>query len=267
LRMVWYNAPLYRGDDMTSLHTRANKHYGTEFHKFFATKEASTKRYIKNELKGYIKTWEVTEPLHLLDIMDPDTRGALARIIPHPEFLDTGFPMKDNKVYRYSEEYTKKIDGKLLAELCQIQTADGSPIDGYYMDEQTDKQTIEGRNMIPFHSEVGLCNSAFKKLLLVGEPKRYKEAPDPKRKRNTRKRNLANKQSSPAKKPKGTVLFQNMRNNSNNNSNNHNNNSNNNNNNSNNNNNNNNNSNKKHNTTNTRKKRSKFVPAKLLNLM
>lgn len=212
---MWYNAPLYRGDDMTSHHTRANQHYGTALHKFFATKEASTKRYIKNELKGYIKTWEVTEPLHLLDIMDPDTRRALARIIAHPELLDTAFPMKDNKVYRYSEEYTKKDDGKLLAELCQIQTADGSPIDGYYMDEQTDKQTIEDRNMIPFHSEVGLCNSAFKKLLLVGEPKRYKEAPDPKRERNTKKRNLANKSSPPPKKLKGTVLFQNRRSNSN----------------------------------------------------
>jgi hypothetical protein len=96
--------------------------------------------------------------------------------------------------------------------------------------------------MIPFHSEVGLCSSAFKKLSLAGEPKRSKKAPNVKRGRKTNKHNLANKPSSPAKKPKGTVLFQNRRNN-------------------------NNNSNNNKNATKKNKGINAFVPPELLNLM
>lgn len=219
LRMIIYHAPLYRGDKMTSNKEKANLHYTTRYHKFFATQENETAKYIKNELKGYTKEWKVTEPLHLIDILDLETRRALEHLIPQPAFLDTAFPVRHNKVYRYSEDDTAQIDAYLLGELCQIRTDDGTPIEGYYMAKQSkNAASYSGdSDIIGFHSEVGLCRSAFHKLSLTST-KLSKKAPNAKKNRNTKKRGLLHRISSPPKIPKGHQLFHknNTRNNKNN---------------------------------------------------
>lgn len=214
--MIRYDAPLYRGDKMTSNETRANRHYTTRYHKFFTTQESETEQYIKKAPKGYTKEWTVTEPLHLIDIMDRETRRELEHLIEHPAFLDTAFPVRHNKVYRYSEDDTAQIDARLLGELCQIQTDDGTPIDGYYMAKQRLNAANQNRapGIIGFHSEVGLCSSAFRKLLLTRTTLSSK-ASNVKNERKTKKHNLQNKPSSPAKVVKGRKLFNNNNNNNN----------------------------------------------------
>lgn len=231
LRMITYDAPLYRGDKMTSNETQANRHYTTRYDKFFATRENETAKYIQNALKGYTKEWKVTAPLHLIDILDLETRQALEHLVEHPALLDTAFPIRHNKVYRYSEDDTGQIDAQLLGELCRIRTDDGAPIEGYYMAKQQPNaaRQSEDPDIIGFHSEVGLCRSAFHKLFLT-RTKFSKKAPNQKNERNTKKRGLLHKVSSPAKRPVGKQLFSFSRKNNKKNNNNKNNNNNNNNN-------------------------------------
>ena len=212
--MIAYDAPLYRGDKMTSNETRANRHYNARYHKFFTTQEDETEPYIKKAPKGYTKEWKATEPLHLINIMDRGTRLALAHLIETPSLLDTAFPIRNNKVYRYSEDDTAQIDARLLGELCRIQTDNGMPIDGYYMAKQRLNAANQNRapGIIGFHSEVGLCSSAFRKLLLTRTTLSSK-ASNVKNERKTKKHNLENKTSSPAKVVKGRKLFNNNNNN------------------------------------------------------
>jgi len=166
LRIVEYTNPLFRGNAKTSSYTTANKHYGNTYNKFFTTIKEETIPYIKNELKGYIKTWVPMEPLRLLHIFDLETRHSLNKLV-NKTLLNTAFPVVRNKVYRYSEEDTAQIDAKLLSELCTIQDNDGNKIDGYIIEKQTDYTTANnGRNIVKFHSEIGLCKSALKKLQL-----------------------------------------------------------------------------------------------------
>jgi len=168
LRLVTYEKSLYRGNTMTSNKNTANQHYGTNYNKFFATIKNETKPYIKNARIGYIKEWTPMEPLYLIDIKDLETRRALDHILSdHKDWLNTAFPIVKNKVFRYSEEDTAQIDAKLLNALCSIETDDGRRIDGYYMDSQRNFATTNNlRNIVKFHSEIGLCRSALRKLRL-----------------------------------------------------------------------------------------------------
>lgn len=168
LHIVIYGKSLFRGNTMTSNKNTANQHYGTMYNKFFATMKNETKPYVKNARIGYIKEWIPSESLFLLDIKDLETRKSLEYLLnDYKDWLNTAFPVVKNKVYRYSEEDTAQIDAKLLSALCQIQTPDGHKIDGYFMEKQRNVITMNnGRDIIGFHSEIGLCRSALRKLRL-----------------------------------------------------------------------------------------------------
>ena len=104
--------------------------------------------------------------LVLLDILDLKTRRALGQIIGE-ESLAIAFPIKGDKVSRISTEETMMHDDIVLGAICTLNIADG-----YYMERL-------GNNMdFVFHSEVGLCPTAFGKLKLVAA-KRNISAPAP----------------------------------------------------------------------------------------
>jgi hypothetical protein len=113
----------------------------------------------KNELKAYtkygmpyIKKWKPIDEIRLIDILHLPTRTALEKIIGS-ESLSISFPVEKNKVLRISEEDTKNHDDKVLQAICKL------GLDGYYM-----KRLTNNTGNYIFHSEVGLCRQAFKKL-------------------------------------------------------------------------------------------------------
>jgi hypothetical protein len=154
-----YRAEKYRGEN----NTRANKHYNRSipFH-FFTTAKNELGIYRKYGTT-YTKTWRAEEPLLLIDIMDVDTRKLLENHIDKAK-LNVAFPMINDKVYRVSEDYTVHIDRDILKGICSLQHTNGRAIDGYYMKRQEGIPLLE---IMPFHSEVGLCQHAFRKLKLV----------------------------------------------------------------------------------------------------
>lgn len=137
--------------------------------KYFTLTEKELNAYTKKNTT-YKKTWEVTDTIRLVDILDLETRKELAKKFNRIQVsaLNTAFPVEENVVSRNSVNVD--IDNIVLKALCELK------YDGYYMD------TIKA-----FHSEVGLCPSAYSKLKLVkSEPK--KEAPTLKRKGNNNER-------------------------------------------------------------------------------
>lgn len=220
LRTVVYQKPLYRANSIEprNNHSRANNHYGTNYNRFFATIKNETTSYSKNLVKAYTKEWNVKEPLHLINIMDLDTRRSLEYLLPnHQKGLDTAFPVHHNKVYRYSETHTAQVDASILEALCSLRTENGTPIDGYYMKQQRispeEKKKLPDK-LVGFHSEIGLCRSALHKLDLQSYT--LKRNP-PKINKQTKKRNANRIIVSPSKKGKMGALFVNSNSNNNNN--------------------------------------------------
>jgi hypothetical protein len=177
IRVIEYNSPLYRANSIKPLknfgNVYGNAHYSTVYNKFFTTNRNETKSYANRTIKkngtSYTKSWMPKSPLRLIDILDINTRQSLEHFIgPEENLLDTAFPIVNNKVYRYSVDETAEIDAKLLRAICSIKDADGNRLyDGYYMNKQT--YTINsknGRRILPFHSEIGLCSSALRKIKL-----------------------------------------------------------------------------------------------------
>ena len=161
-KIVEYSSPLFRAEKFKGVNqTRANQHYNASIpYHFFTTVKAEVEPYRKYGTT-YTKTWRVTEPLVLIDIMDLPTRKLLEQYVDKSK-LDIAFPIINNKVYRVSENETDMIDRAVLQALCSLRHNDGRPIDGYYMKRQ------EGNLPSPittFHSEVGLCRRAFRKLM------------------------------------------------------------------------------------------------------
>lgn len=189
LQVVIYQSPLYRGDEEYSGRQRANRHYGTDYHKFFATQESATVTYIKNKEYAYVKKWTPTEPLRLLDMNNLPTRLALNDLLANQEALHTAFPVYNQTVYRFSADGTAKTaDVPVLREICGLHADDDTSIDGYYIAYQATPAThinhkyrkailnsqgqIVYQNTVtkeirPFHAEVGLCSTAFEKLTIL----------------------------------------------------------------------------------------------------
>jgi hypothetical protein len=137
--------------------------------KYFTLNKEEVSAYTKNG-KTYIKNWNVIEKLNLIDILDLTTRRTLQnRFMNDNDFqvaLSKAFPIMNNEVRRISSSVTQ--DNKVLNKICEM------GYDGYYMEAQ---DSLTSKNEKSFHSEVGLCNEAFKKLKLANKPEKREAAP------------------------------------------------------------------------------------------
>lgn len=172
LRIVRFRAPLYRADRQTFLPgSLASNDYRGASMKYFTLAKNETDAYSKYGMP-HIKTWEPIEELILVDILHTPTRHALEQIIGSNS-ISVAFPMKGNRVSRVSEENTKHHNDTVLRSICDL-----GIVDGYYM------RRLNKNNMNKFHSEVGLCQRALRKLrLLRVNRNQYQAPPPPTRKR------------------------------------------------------------------------------------
>ena len=184
LKVVRFREPLYRADkgkltkfamngSLALPNYLASEEYAEAPFKYFTMNKNELKAYTKYGMP-YIKTWRPLEDLVLVDILDVETRVALAEMIGS-ESLNIAFPLEGNKVSRISEEDTKHHDDAVLRALC------GLGLDGYYM-----RRLTNNNGNYVFHSEVGLCKNKFSKLR-VDNIRKVQEAP-PVRARTTRSR-------------------------------------------------------------------------------
>ncbi len=165
------NSYLFRANEHSfAKNGRASNNYRGAPMKYFTLNEREVNTYTRFG-KPYVKTWEVTEDLNLVDILDLNTRKALGKIPELKESIDIAFPIKQNKVSRRSEEHTKHHDDNVLKIICDL------GYDGYYM------KNLTNNNKYVFHSEVGLCPKAYHKLKL--EKYELKAAPKTRRNNNS----------------------------------------------------------------------------------
>ena len=170
-----YNGALYRAEEFGGdkpLGKTAEQHYPPSIpYHFFTTAEPEVEPYRKVGIK-HTKTWNTTQPLILLDIMDLNTRNWLLHTI-NSNNLNVAFRVVKNKVYRFSNNETNHIDRNILGKICELTTPNGQPIDGYYMARQdvvppnANYKASFNRRLSKFHSEIGLCRHAFHKLDLT----------------------------------------------------------------------------------------------------
>jgi len=176
IKIKVFKEKLYRANK-----TPANKNIFASVNYKGAPRKYFTLR--KNELNAYTKkgithkkTWNVTSDLKLVDILDPDTRQNLEEyFITSREInaLKSAFPIRKRGPSRNSNNV--KVDNIVLDKLCEL------GYDGYYM------ETISA-----FHSEVGLCQTAFDKLKLAEKSEEVREAENIKSKpRNNTRKNLS----------------------------------------------------------------------------
>lgn len=182
LNIIEYVGPLWRADkEYFQPRTTANKAFDRPI-KYFALTEKDVASYATRN--PYIQKWSVARPLYLINIMDTATRTGLYRLIQKAGMstaaINTAFPLKNGRVYRYSEEDTQVYDDEILMFMCQL------GLDGYYMERQEPRERV-----MPFHSEVGLCATAFHKLVL-SEIIRSREPPRMPNRRTVRHINRRN---------------------------------------------------------------------------
>lgn len=149
-KILTKNHLLYRANKTNSINgSVASINYRGAPVKYFTLTEKELNAYTKYNTT-YKKTWKVTGNIRLVDILDLETRKALAEEFNRIQVnaLNTAFPILENAVSRNSVDVD--TDNIVLEALCEM------GYDGYYMD------TIKA-----FHSEVGLCPSAYSKLKLV----------------------------------------------------------------------------------------------------
>jgi hypothetical protein len=182
-RLIEYTGELFRADTTNPSAINGAAHYGSDALHFFTTKKEEVAPYTRIG-KTYTKTWATKPgtPLALLDIMDLKTRLFLENYISKAN-LDKAFPIRNGKVYRKSEKHTAKIDGQIVFDICNLKDELGA--DGYYMVRQE-----EGNGFLAFHSEIGLCNHAFGKLILKGEAEDKHEAPRARANNHSRSRSI-----------------------------------------------------------------------------
>jgi hypothetical protein len=200
LKIIRFNDELYRADRGPS------SNYSNAPMKYFTPNKNKTNSYANHYSKegtfAYIKTWKPQNELVLIDILHTPTRDALAEIIGDNS-LDIAFPKKGNKVSRVSEEGTKEEDYKILRDICALNIADG-----YYMDTLNNN-----KGEYVFHSEIGLCSSAFPKLSLIASEKNTKNPPGPPTKKRSRTtRNNNNKNGSPPTRKRFRATINNNKN-------------------------------------------------------
>jgi hypothetical protein len=185
LKVVHYNGPLWRADySYMKEGTNARTNYAGAEYKYFTLSRDELGSYTRRGMT-HIKRWQSRRPLVLIDIMDKTTHSALKRIIGE-DYLRIPLPLnKNGRPYRVSEENTAKKDDEFLGELCKL------GLDGYYMIRQ------EARNGVDtFHSEVGLCSTAFSDLELMDVSK-ANNAPALKRNQTKKSRFQLNNAVSP----------------------------------------------------------------------
>ena len=158
----------------------ASNNYKDAEVKYFTLSENESRAYTKKG-KSYIKSWKPhyinktneKDKIILVDILDLPTRIKLEEYFTNNEktIFKNAFPIVNGKVSRNSQ--STKDDNIILKKICSL-----GKYDGYYM------KTIPS-----FHSEVGLCKEALKKIELINNPKIISEAPNINPSKNkTRKR-------------------------------------------------------------------------------
>jgi len=165
IKVVHYTGQLYRADcERFSIGSYGYQNYREAPMKYFTLEKNETKAYSRRGFP-FIKTWQTTgEPLILIDIFHVPTRNALKELIgasgTSHNAINTAFPEhREGFIYRVSEENTKNKDDEVLRSICQL-----GVFDGYYMGRQTSR----GNGLVStFHSEIGLCHSAFRKIQLI----------------------------------------------------------------------------------------------------
>jgi hypothetical protein len=185
LKVVYYNEPLWRAD-YQYMHNGANArmNYKGASYKYFTTCPDELESYTRRGMR-YVKRWLPRRPLVLIDIMDKSTHSAIKQLIGE-ELLKVPFPLNnEGNPYRVSTESTAKDDYAFLNKLCKF------GLDGYYMKRQEKRKN---EKVDTFHSEIGLCSSAFDYLELQNPNEKQKIAPALQRK--TRKTNNNNNSSS-----------------------------------------------------------------------
>jgi hypothetical protein len=198
LKIIRTTNPIYRADkEYSKIGGIASNIYEDAPIKYFTLNESELSAYTKYGMP-YKKTWEPTEELVLIDILDKPTREKLAELIG-TESLNIAFPINGNKVSRVSEEDTRIHDDNVLKAICSLNPLiDGLGLDGYYMDKiikRVKNNNGVNVNKTIFHSEVGLCSKAFNKIKLI-DSKKSNNAPAINRKRtkrNNNNRNITNK--------------------------------------------------------------------------
>ncbi len=185
LKVVYYNEPLWRADYQ---HIRnganARMDYSGALYKYFTTSPDELESYTRRGMI-HIKRWIPRRSLILIDIMDKSTHSAIKQLIGE-EYLKTPFPVNnEGNPYRVSKESTAKDDYVFLEQLCKLsKNGELSFFDGYYMKRQEKRKNAK---VDAFHSEIGLCSSAFSDLIL-DNPKEKEKIP-PALQRKTIKRN------------------------------------------------------------------------------
>ncbi len=172
LKVVYYNEPLWRADYQ---HIRnganARMDYSGALYKYFTTSPDELESYTRKGMT-YVKRWIPTRPLVLIDIMDKSTHSAIKQLIGE-EYLKTPFPVNnEGNPYRVSEPSTTNQDYAFLDQLCKL--SKNGEFDGYYMKRQEKRKN---EKVATFHSEIGLCSSAFDNLILQNPNKKEKIAP------------------------------------------------------------------------------------------
>lgn len=162
LKVVHYNGELWRADyTYIQKGVTARTNYRGAQYKYFTTSPNELNSYTRRGM-SYIKKWQPRRPLVLIDILDKDTHTAVTQLIGE-EYMKNPFPKnkkQGNKPYRVSTEATAKNDYAFLDRLCKL------GLDGYYMEKQLARNGVNG-----FHSEIGLCSTAFNDLILMSDGK------------------------------------------------------------------------------------------------
>jgi hypothetical protein len=175
IKTIKYTGPLFRANkniynkkNKTKIIYKANKaksgnlasnNYKNAPTKYFTLKRKNVNAYTK-EGTTYTKNWNVVKVLDLVDILDLNTREAIEEKFKNDTVfvnaITDAFPIIDGIVRRISS--SSEQDNEIIYKICKL------GYDGYYMD-------VEGKN-IGFHSEIGICNKAFKKLKLMKNSER-----------------------------------------------------------------------------------------------
>lgn len=158
LQVVRFRDALYRADTTTfTVGSLGSQNYARAPMKYFTLAKYETDSYSRRGMP-FVKTWEPTEELVLIDILHPATRKALKELIGAGN-INIAFPEHPNgSIYRVSEENTVASDDAVLSAICNL-----GVFDGYYM--KTQKSRNNGL-VGAFHSEVGLCPRGLRKIRL-----------------------------------------------------------------------------------------------------
>lgn len=199
LRVVRFSDPLFRADKV-----KYTNYSGAPL-KYFTLNEAEVKKGYINHGFPYLKMFEPSEELVLVDILHKPTRDALTELLAASlstmkngaQSLNFSFPIKGNKVLRVSEKNEKYHDDNVVKALCTL-----PGVDGYYM------RRLENNNA-KFHSEVALCQTALPKIELKSTsgalaPPALKD--NTKKRRRYKSNNNSNNNNNNYIKNKGTTL-------------------------------------------------------------